>query len=99
MRRVAERGAKAAEQKAEFDVRYAVAARLKLEIEAVDAEERDVQQAEADNALAKAKVEAAENDAKEWRKRRVQVAAARTRGCFTQFRRAFADGARGRVLL
>ena len=44
--------------------------RLKLEIEAVDAEERDVQQAEADNALAKAKVEAAENDAKEWQKRR-----------------------------
>ena len=43
MRRVAERGAKAAEQKAEFDVRYAVAARLKLEFEAVDAEERDVQ--------------------------------------------------------
>jgi hypothetical protein len=73
---VAERGAKAAELKAEFDVRYAVAARLKLEIEAVDAEERDVQQAEADNALAKAKVEAAENDVKEWRKRRVQVAAA-----------------------
>ena len=30
MRRVAERGAKAAEQKAEFDVRFAVAARLSL---------------------------------------------------------------------
>ena len=54
---MAERGAKAAVQKAEFDERYAVAARLKLEIEAVGAEERDVQQAEADSALAKAKVE------------------------------------------
>ena len=33
MRRVAERGAKAAEQKAEFDLRHVVAARLKLEID------------------------------------------------------------------
>ena len=75
LKRVAERGIKAAEKKAALDERYAAAERQKLALAALDADEQEVQRAEADNASAEAKVEAAEKAVVEWQKRRDQIAA------------------------
>ena len=75
LKRVAERGTKAAERKAALDERYAAAERQKLALAALDADEQEVQRAEADNASAEAKVEAAEKAVAEWQKRRDQIAA------------------------